>query len=374
MNKGFLRILIVILIASLFFPHLTVLGAQNEPTHHTAKGKVISMEEYESEEKDSMEDAGYTLTSYKIEVEVTSGKFKGETVFVYHHMMNDPVYDIEVEVGTRVILDIQSEGDEVIEANIGDYERDTYFYLMAVLFLLMLLAVGRLKGLKTIVTLVFTLGLIFLVLIPGILKGYNSVFLTILVCTLTTLFTIPVVAGTSRKSYAAILGTILGVMAAGILAILVGRLARLTGLGTEEAKMLIYAPSNVELDFKGLLFSGIIIGALGAIMDIAMSIASSMEEIYSMNSSIGSKELIKSGMNVGRDVMGTMSNTLILAYTGTSIPLILVVVLYKIPFMKVLNLDMMATELIRALIGTIGLIVTIPLTALIYGYMIKIKK
>jgi uncharacterized membrane protein len=135
--------------------------------------------------------------------------------------------------------------------------------------------------------------------------------------------------------------------------------------------MLTYIPQAVTFDFKGLLFSGIILGSLGAVMDIGMSIASSIEEIHRVNPSLTRKELFSSGMNVGQDVMGTMTNTLILAYTGSSIPLLLLFMAYETSFVKILNLDIIATEVIRSLTGSIGLVVAIPITALASSFFIK---
>jgi len=157
------------------------------------------------------------------------------------------------------------------------------------------------------------------------------------------------------------------VLVAGGIAFFVGSLASLTGLGDEEAQMLMYIPQQVNFDFKGILFAGIIIGALGAVMDVGMSIASSMREVEAAKPEITTKDLIRSGMNVGRDIMGTMSNTLILAYTGGSLQLMLLFMAHDFSLTEVINWDMIASEVVRALAGSIGLIFTIPLTAMVAG-------
>ena len=138
-----------------------------------------------------------------------------------------------------------------------------------------------------------------------------------------------------------------------------------------EAMMLAYIPQEVNFDFRSLLFSGIILGSLGAVMDVGMSISSAIEEIYNANSNITRKDLFTSGMNVGKDIMGTMTNTLILAYTGSSIPILLLFMAYETSMIKILNLDIIATEVIRSLAGSIGLVLTIPLTAFIASVLIK---
>jgi uncharacterized membrane protein len=180
-----------------------------------------------------------------------------------------------------------------------------------------------------------------------------------------TVLTLTIVSGFNRKSLSAILGTLSGVFIAGGIAYIIGTLSKLTGLNSEEAVMLIYIPGDIDLNLKGILFAGILIGTLGAVMDVSMSIASSMHEIKTIKSDISRKDLFKSGMNVGRDIMGTMSNTLILAYTGASIPILIIFTAYNISFVEIINLDIMATEIIRAVAGSIGIVLSIPLTAAI---------
>jgi len=158
------------------------------------------------------------------------------------------------------------------------------------------------------------------------------------------------------------------------LAFVVGNAAYLTGFSSEEAAMLLYIPQAANLDIKGLLFAGIIIGALGASMDVSMSIASAVEEVKRVCPELGIWGLFQSGMNVGRDVMGTMANTLILAYTGSSLQLILIFMAYKESLLKIFNLDMIASEVVRALSGSIGMIMVIPLTSIIAAVLFGRKK
>lgn len=187
--------------------------------------------------------------------------------------------------------------------------------------------------------------------------------MSLIVCVVVTLFTFVIVGGINRKTFSAIIGTIGGVLIAGIVSVIFSRFANLTGLGFEEAQMLLNIPQEVELDFKGLLFAGIIIGALGAVMDVSMSISSSMFEIIQAKPDISDRQLIKSGMNVGKDIMGTMANTLILAYISTSIPLFLLYFAHNISTVKLINLDIVASEIIRSVAGSIGLFITVPITA-----------
>ena len=333
------------------------------------KGKVLKIENAAAE--NDLGDVGIPLTVQEIEVEITSGDYKGRVLNVENHLMDDPGYDIIVEEGDRVELFLEVNNGSIEAAYITSYDRSVYAFYLAAAFIIVLLVVGGIKGLKATVSLAVMVFLIFKVLIPYMLKGYSPIMLSVVVTVISTVVTLMLIGGVTVKSFSAIIGTAGGVLTAAGIAVAVGKLARLTGMGAEEARMLLYIPQGIEFDFQGLLFAGIIIGSLGAVMDVSMSVASSMDEVKHANPKIPTGNLIKSGMNVGSDIMGTMSNTLILAYTGASIPLLLVLFAYDNTLSSVLNLDFITTEVVRSLAGSIGLIMTIPLTAFVTGYLEK---
>ena len=258
--------------------------------------------------------------------------------------------------------------------HISEYLRDSYIKLVFGLFVALLIIVGGFKGLKTLFTLLLTVFLILKLLLPGLLAGYSPILLAILISIVITVVTILIVGGVNKKSYGAIIGVLGSVIVAGLIAYVVGTKARLTGLSSEESMMLMYIPQAVEFNYSGLLFAGIIMGALGAVMDVGMSISSAIDEVRKVNPLLTTKELIISGMNVGRDIMGTMANTLILAYTGSAIPLLLLFTAYNEPYSRIVNLDIIATEIIRAFAGSIGLVLCVPLTAVISGMLIGKSK
>jgi len=302
-----------------------------------------------------------------LKVRLTSGDFKGEEIIVQNYGMHSPVYGIHVAKGDGVVIALQTEEEEIKEAYIADYLREPPIYVLIVLFVLALLAIGRRRGAKALCSLLFTMFMIWQVLLPGFLRGYNPIMLTVCIATLSAMVTLFIVGGLTYKSLAAVLGTIGGVVIAGLAALIVGKAAHLTGFGSEEAGMLLYIPHNVNLDIQGLLFAGIIIGALGAVMDVSISVASAVEEVKKANPALPTSALIQSGLNVGRDIMGTMSNTLILAYTGSSVPLLLIFMAYQEPVLKMLNLDLIASEIVRALSGSLGMVLVVPLTAVTAG-------
>jgi uncharacterized membrane protein len=208
------------------------------------------------------------------------------------------------------------------------------------------------------------------VLLPASANGYNPLVIAAFICVAATAATTFTVAGFSRKAVAATLGTVGGVIIAGVSADLVIRSAPLTGLSTEEAQILRASMLNQPAEFySGLLAAGMLIGALGVIMDVAVSIASAAWEVAETDKTLSRSELYRRGMNVGRDIMGTMTNTLILAYAGSALPLLLLMA--QVPSVKLINLDLVATEIASALTGSLGLVCTIPLTAFASAYLMR---
>lgn len=342
------------------------LTAEDNYREEFMRAKVLDVRQLTGEEPAT----GIIIERTLIQVEILDGPFAGRVLDVENASVGHPVYDMDFKPGDRVLVWAEVSDGEIGFAHVADFARDQYLYGLVAAFLLLLAVVGGLKGVKTIVTLGITGLAIGMVLLPLLLKGYNPIGVTVLVSCIVITLTFIIIGGPGRKTAAAIIGTTGGVVVAGLLALLVGTITRLTGFGgSEEAIGLLYIPQEIDFDIRGLLFAGIIIGALGAVMDVGMSVASAMEEVKRVNPLVTAKELFRSGMNVGRDIMGTMANTLILAYTGATIPLMLLFMAYEVPALKIINLDMIATEIIRAMAGSIGLVLAIPLTALVAGLL-----
>lgn len=301
-------------------------------------------------------------------IKILTGPHKGEEYTVRNTVEMINPYRLIFDLNEKMYVYIY-ETDDAKVGNLHIYEkiRDKAVIWLVLAFLALLVVIGGFKGFKAVITLSFTVLVIGLIMLPLILKGYNPLWVTVAVVSVTTTFSLTVVSGWNPKTRTAILGTVGGVLIAALAAWIVGEAATLTGLGDEQAQMLAYIPSNRNLDFKGILLSGIIVGALGAVMDVALSVASAMWEIEENSPKIKTTKLIESGMNIGRDVMGSMSNTLILAYVGGSMHLLLLFVAYNISLTEILNMDMIASEIVRAVAGSIGLISAIPLTTWIGG-------
>ncbi|MCG8481857.1 MAG: YibE/F family protein [Clostridia bacterium] len=312
-----------------------------------------------------------------VKTHIIKGPHKGETLLAEYELnygLDDQYKFIQLDEGDEVLLYLEEdENGEVIHAAVAEIARDKYLFYLVIGFFAMLLLVGRMKGLKAILSLLLTAIGVVKILLPAILKGMDPVFISVGVCVIVICSTMLIISGFNKKSLSAMIGTSGGVVCAGIIAMVIGTLAKLTGFGDQEAQMLMYIPQNIAFDFKGLLFAGIIIGTMGATMDVGMSIASAMHEIKENSPNIKHLDLIKAGMNVGRDTMATMANTLILAYAGGSLHLMLLLVAYQTPFSEVVNWDAISTEILRAVAGSIGIVATVPITAFVAGMIEEYK-
>lgn len=351
------------------FASVVSIYADEETIMYTEKAIILEVEGTKN-----IEFEDYEMEQQNVKLKIMSGKYKNKTLDVINNLSGNDAYDIRVKANDKVVVVIEEQVNGDIEVFISEYLRQDYILYLSIIFILFILIVGKQKGVKSVITLIITLLGVVKILLPLILKGFNPILMTICVSIGITGITLFIISGINTKSISAIIGTTGGVLTSGLLAYYVGSKIKLTGLNSEEAIMLSTIGDSINLDFKSLLFAGIIMGALGAVMDVGMSISSSIEEIHKANSSLSKKELFASGMNVGRDIMGTMTNTLILAYTGSSIPLLLLFMYHEPSIVKILNLDIIATEVVRSLSGSIGLIVAIPLTALVSSMLIKNKK
>jgi uncharacterized membrane protein len=299
----------------------------------------------------------------QVQVEVQEGPLKGKSFEVQNELTDNPIYNIAVQPGKEVILSVVSENGKDTEINIADYHRAPVLYGLGFVFLAAFIYFGGKGAIKSLLGLATAIGLIGFVLLPLSLQGFNPLISAAAICFVSACVTIVCVGGFSKKSAAAFFGTVCGVIIAGVAAQIVIDQAPLTGLSSEEATILRASMTGQPVQFfSGLLAASMLIGALGVIMDVGISIASAVWELSETDMSLTSKQLYEKGMNVGRDIMGSMTCTLVLAYSGTALPLLLL--LSKMPSLKLINLDLVASEVAAALTGSLGLVCTIPLTAL----------
>lgn len=299
-----------------------------------------------------------------------SGKDKDKQITAYQTI--DPFIGAsqkEVEPGDKVILYKLDNKDSEYDWVMAEYLRTNVLLVLGIIFFILLLIFGRSKGFNTILSLIFTFAAIFAVFVPAVLQGFNIYIWSIITCLFIICMTLLIVYGPSKKSFSAGIGCIGGVLVSGILIAIMDKLLKLTGLVSEESLYLLRINTKHPIDLKAIVFAAILIGAIGAIMDVSMSIAASLAEIQEKLEYTPFSLLLKSGISIGKDIMGTMANTLILAYIGSSLSVVLLLVSYNSSLIELLNKEMIVVEILQSLIGSIGILFTMPLTSLVCSYL-----
>ena len=303
-----------------------------------------------------------------VTVKFLNGEYKGEETTITNMITGNPAYDIITHNGDKLV--IHQDNDSEGEFFISDIYRLPFMFVLLGMFAFLLVFVGKKKGLLSLVSIFITCWLIFSCLSPLILHRISPIFATMLICVVSTAATMYLVGGVNYKSTSAFLGTFVSLIFALILSVLTINFAHITGFSNESCTFLF--SSHPELDMQSIAVSAILLATLGAVMDVAMSISSAINEFCEINNVLGIKELFKSGMNVGKDIIGTMANTLILVYLGGALPMVLLS--ENIDFQKFFNLNQIVTEISAALIGSITLLICVPVTAIISAALIKMKK
>lgn len=363
----------LILLFSLFVFTLPTFADTNNPDMELPSESGV-VENVQYEDTPSLQQGDNSVKQI-VKVKVLTGKYKGLERDIDNMLTGNPAYDIPLKKGDHVVLHVEKNTPNVVSSDdldffIADLKRDNTLIFITAFFFICLVIVGRKKGVASLIAIAATICLMFFVLMPLILHGFSPIIAAVLVSVLSTIITVYLVGGFNAKSTSAVVGTMLSLIFAALLSMSVIYYARLTGFAGEENMFLYSAHST--LNFKGILAASMIIAALGALMDTSVSIASTINEIYETNKSLTIKQLFISGMNVGRDIIGTMSNTLILVYLGSSLSLVLLA--NNIDMQKFFNLNQVATEISSALIGSIAILMCVPITAIISAYLIKHQK
>ena len=313
----------------------------------------------------------YENTEINFNAVVTEGDSKGTLLSGVQNvdsMLNSNL--AEVAPGDHVLLLYNEFFEEPIWEFI-EFIKIDQLTILGVLFALALLVFGRIKGFNTLISLAFTCAGIFLVFIPSILSGMNIYISSIVICIFTTVMTYLIINGYNKKTLAATLGCIGGLFVAGTITLIMGKILSLTGFSSEESIYLTFLSPDRPIDLKAIIFAAILIGAMGAIMDVAMSISSSLKELKDQAGTSSPSDLFRSGMNIGRDIMGTMVNTLILAYIGSSLSVVLLISAYSTSFSSLLNSEKIVVEILQALVGSFGVLFALPLTSIVCAILYK---
>lgn len=368
-KSNLIRAAVVIIAAAVCIAGIIALNAFDKVPLVSTEGRTFEKARVEEITKDNLQEDGNRYGNQELMLYIKTGEYAGQTLKATSP--NGTLFGAGCTVGMDVVAIISANEGGTPVITVYSQDREYIIYIFAALFVMCLWLVGGRKGLKSAFCLGVTLILTLFVYFPLVYRGFPAFWAAVIICIIATLLTIFTVSGVNVKSVAAVCGTAFGVLVAGVTAVLFGAAAGINGYNVSEVESLLFVAQGVPLDVGGLLFSGIIISSLGAVMDVGMSLASTIAEIYEKRPELSVAELFKSGINVGRDMMGTMSNTLILAFVGGSVAVLMLNYSYDLPYYQLINSYSIGIEIMQGLSGSIGIVLTVPFTSLLAAVLIK---
>ena len=309
--------------------------------------------------QDNLQPNGTRVGEQRVLVRLTTGVRAGQELETTS--ASGYLFGAGCTVGMRVIVLQSVAGDSTI-TSIYSQDREWVIYAFAAAYLVVLCLVGGKQGIKGALGLVFTFFCIIFVYLPLVYRGLSPFWVSVFICVITTLVTMYLIGGPTRKTLVATGGTVAGVVIAGISATIFSMATGITGWNVSDIESLLTLASTSGVQVGGLLFSGLLISSLGAVMDVAMSIGSAIAEIHAQNPALSRGELFKAGMHVGRDMMGTDSNTLILAFAGGSISMLVLDYAYSLPYQQIINSNNIGIAIMQGLSGSFGIVLAVPVT------------
>ena len=306
-------------------------------------------------------------------VAVTSGQYRGQTLLTSNAV--GPLYGEPAASGDHVTLLISTYADGSHNATVYEHDRSIAIGLILAAFLLVTVLVGGKTGAKSILGLAMTVAVLVLLLIPLLLKGWPTVWTVSLLCSYIAVVCFVILGGVNRKILCACLGTIAGMALATVFGLGAQALAHVNGLRISDVEPLLQLrQTGTPIGLRGLLVGGIIISSLGAVMDVAMSISSALSELKAVNPEMTLGELWKSGRNIGRDMVGTMTNTLILAFLGSGFTLMIYLYSLDLPWRELMSSSYLALEVVSGVSSAIGVILAVPVTTIIGALLLSRKQ
>ena len=355
---------LVILVFTLVLFGVLFLVNRDRPRYTTSsatgveyeKAQVLSITEDKSVVDEETENV--LRGSMELKVKILTGRYKGDVCFVTNYF--SALYNVNVKEGDTLCVRIDTTGEGIYSCSVYNYNRVPLIIGLIIVFFLSLAIIGGIQGIKAFVGLAYTILCMFGILLPLTLKGVPAVPLTCVIIFITSVVCFYLIGGISKKTVAAAPGCFSGVLIAALLGQIAAGIGGITTFQMDEAEALLLVKSTTDLKMRGLFTSGILIAAMGAVMDITMSIASALEEVHLADPKRDAKGLIKSGLNIGRDAMGTMANTLVLAYVGSALNMCVLIYSYGVGWRQLLCTDFVAIEVIRAIAGSVGIICAVP--------------
>ena len=303
------------------------------------------------------------------EVEILQGKFKGKTVTGSNRLSGSLEQDKIFAVGDKILVTLDYTGDEIRVATLVDHYRINYEILLVGVFMIFLVGFSGIVGIKAILSFIFTILAMWKLLIPLFLMGYNPILIGMVTTIILVCLIIGLVYGIDRRSLAGIIGALAGSIVTCFMALFFVSRFKIHGAVMSYSEMLLYSGYE-NLNLTEIFIASIFIASSGAVMDVAVDITSAVAEVVEKKPDITRTEAIKSGINVGRSIMGTMMTTLLLAYSGGYIGLLMVFMAQGTPIINILNLKYVSSEILHTLVGSFGLITVAPFTAIASGILL----
>ena len=361
-RKKVVRYLIYLLFVCVFAVFVFKLNQVEKTELVVRTGQTFEKAEVTEILQDNLDSNGTRVGEQKVHVKMLTGARKGEELDVTSS--SGYLFGAACTVGMKVVV-MQSVAGETTIASVYSQDREWVIYIFALLYLLALCVIGGKQGIKGCLGLIFTFFCVIFVYLPLVYLRFSPFWAAVFICFLTTLVTMYLIGGPTKKTCAATLGTLAGVVLDGFSAWCFSKASGISGYNVSDIETLMTLWNTNRIQVGGLLFSGLLISCLGAVMDVAMSISSAIDEIYKQNTSLTRKELFKAGMRVGRDMMGTDSNTLILAFAGSSVSTLLLDYAYDLPYQQIINSNNIGIAIMQGLAGSFGIVLSVPLTVLI---------
>lgn len=309
----------------------------------------------------------------RCQLEIVSGKFKGRTAEGVNMLNGSLEQDKLFSQGDRAQVVVSYNADEILMVTMIDHDRIPMELVMGAIFILFLILFAGRTGVRAVLSFFLTVLAIWKLLVPLYLKGYNPIWTGLVFTLLLSVLIIALVYGFDRRCASAVSGTFLGILVTCLLGSLFTDLFQIHGAVMSSSESLLYAGYQ-DLNLTRIFMASIFIGASGALMDLSVDITSAVHEVVEKRPDIGWKEAVRSGMNVGRSAMGTMTTTLLLAYSGGYIALLMVFMAQGTPLVNILNYKHVAAEMVHTVIGSFGLVTVAPFTALCAGVLLSQKK
>ncbi len=337
--------------------------AQEEGKTEFYKAVVLEVENVERESNYDNEFNDWQNVSVKL----LEGEHEGKEYTFENNASVFNEYDFKVETNDKIIVTFQQIGGQEI-VSMGDFVRSGSIILMAIVFLVLLLVIGGVKGIRSVLGFVWIVMVIIFLLIPRIIAGDNVYFLVFLSSILIIVGASVLLAGFNKKSLLIILSSLFGLAISTFVVIIIGGWSKFSEVGLSESHLFHVSTVLQNLDLIGIVYAGMIIGSLGSMMDISISIVAGVEELINVNREnrtrkMDQKDLFASGMNIGREIMAVNANTLILAYAGSALTIWIIAISQGYSWGMLSNFNMIFVEILRIMAGTIGIFAAIPMTA-----------